>query len=593
MKILGINSGRAAPSRIDPTAQRRLADGSAALLAAGRVVCAAIEERHSRVRYAGGFSRAAITVLKEACCTVKEVEAIALSTCCDSPWSSAADRVDLLVEELGPAYPGTDLRPSLAGKIHVVDHHDSHAALGFVGSGWQRALVCVLDGFGNRLDDTDAFHTGPDWWRGEFERQTFYLAEWIDGRMTLERVRESGTEAGEIGLAEMYRAVTHYCGWPSYQYAGKTMALAGYGDWRRLERLRLTEADALGRIRVSLPNLHDDPFGQVRAALGRAGYVEPEGLTRPASPKVPFLADLASVLQRQLEDTLISAVCSLADELGVSDVVFSGGVALNCIALGKLARTRPELRLYVPPAPGDTGQGLGNALWLAYAEASPVVEKKGPAEIRTASLGPTYEERRWRSAAEKFIGSRPHLRLTADLSMRDLASRAASSLVVGATVGVRWGRAEYGPRALGNCSILADPRRPDAQIKVNAIKRRESFRPFAASVLSESLADCFEGPPASPFMSFAGVASDLVRRIAPGVVHIDGTTRYQTVDAGSGLMREILHEIDSTSRLPLVLNTSFNIAGEPIVETPEEALDVFERSGLDALALGSHWIELN
>ena len=591
MNILGVNSGRAAPSRCDPAFRRPLADGSAAMISGSRVVCAAVEERHRRIRYAGGFARSAAVVLDEAGCKPEDVHAIGLSSCCDSPWLAAGDRLDLLIEELGAAYPGARLRSAWSGKVHLVDHHDSHAALGFIGSGWTRALVCVLDGFGNRLDDTDRFHTGQDWWRGRFERQTFFLGEWTNGRARLERVRESATGPDEIGVAEAYRAVTHYCGWPSYQYAGKTMALAGYGDWRNLERLRLISTGEEHEIQVHLANLHGDPFQQISTALHEAGYREPTELTRPAAANVPFLADLASVLQHQLESALISAVCALSDEFAVNDVVFSGGAALNCIALGKLARARPDLRLYVPPAPGDTGQGLGNAAWLACAEASPVAENEGLPKIRTASLGPTYKAERWRLAVEEFASTRRDFGVSLDLSDAELARRAACGLVDGATIGLRWGRAEYGPRALGNCSILADPRRADAQVKVNAIKRREPFRPFAASVLTEKVRACFDGPVASPFMTFAGVASEGVRRLVPGVVHVDGTTRYQTVDPGSGMMRRIIEESDRESGLPLVLNTSFNIAGEPMVETPEEALDVFERSGLDALIIGSHWIQ--
>lgn len=590
MNILGVNSGRAAPSRLDHTMRRRLADGSAALLTDGRIQCAAIEERHRRLRYAGGFSQAAPAVLADASCAPEAVDAIGFSSCCDTPWTSASDRVDLLVEELAHHWPAPRLRLAWQNRVHLVDHHDSHAALAFAGSAWQRALVCVMDGFGNRLDAPDSFHFGSDWWRGSFDRQTFYVAEWIDGRMRLERVSESGQGAQEIGLAELYRAVTHYCGWPSYQYAGKTMALAGYGDWRALDKLSLAQATTDGRIEVGLANGHDQPLRQINEALRKAGYNPPRRLARPATPECAFLADLAAALQHQVEAALISAVSTHCDKYNIDKVAFAGGLAMNCIGLGRLARARPDLALYVPPAPGDTGQAAGNALWLAYAEGSPVREQTAPSQISSAALGPLYPSSHWRRAAEDFVAQRRGYQLECDLGGEALAKRAAAAVVEGSTVGLRAGRAEYGPRALGQCSILADPRQPDAQSKINAIKGRESFRPFAASVLSEDADACFPGAVASPFMSFAGVASDQVRNTAPGIVHIDGTTRYQTVAPDSGLFRAIIERTRDRSQLPLLLNTSFNIAGEPMAETPEEALDVFERTGLDALVLGNNWI---
>ena len=593
MRILGVNSGRAAPTRCDQALQRRLADGSAALLVEGRIACAAIEERHRRQRYAGGFSHAAPAVLADVAVQPEAIDAIGFSTCCDTHWTRASDRIDLLVEELAHHWPAPRLRDAWEGRVHLVDHHDSHATLAFVGSNWQRALVCVIDGFGNRLDDNDNFHVGSDWWRGSFDRQTFYLAEWMDGRIHLKRVSESGQCSDEIGLAELYRAVTHYCGWPSYQYAGKTMALASYGDWRKLANLSLACATEAGHIHVALPNHHSDPIQQLNEALRKAGYNPPGDLSRAATPQMQFLADLAASLQHQVEAALITAVSGLCDRLDVDRVAFAGGLAMNCIGLGRLAHARPDLKLYVPSAPGDTGQALGNALWLAYAATSPVKEATPPAPIQTAALGPSYPASRWRSAAAGFIAAKSGFSLEAYLTSDELAKRAADAILCGEAVGLRRGRAEYGPRALGQCSILVDPRQPHAQLKVNAIKRREAFRPFAASVLSEQAETCFPGAVPSPFMSFATIASEFIRQTAPGIVHIDGTTRYQTVEADGQLLRAILERTNTATGMPLLLNTSLNIAGEPMAETPEEALDVFQRSGLDALVLGDHWITRN
>ena len=583
MRILGINAGRAVPPRCDPTRQRRLADGSSAFVDGGRIICATPEERHQRVKYAGGFRRSAPVALAQGRCRIEDVDAIGISTCCDTIWTNASDRLDALVEELAGSYSADAVRHACAGRVHAVDHHDSHAMLAFVGSGFRRGLVCVFDGFGNRLDQPDQFDTGSDWWRGSFERQTTYLGEWIDGHVHLERVNEGARGKNEVGLAELYRSVTHFMGWPSYQFAGKTMALASYGNPNRFRDLDLILAGQ-HEIRVNVSNIHNDPIGQISQALEQAGYCVPEDIKRPAQPQEAFLCDLAASVQKQLEDALIDFVGGMADHYGVSNIAFAGGLALNCVALGKLARARSDLRIYVPPAPGDTGQGLGNALWLAYSDQSPVYESVRPKPINSAALGTNAEMSAQR--LESLSLDEAHaVRCYDHIVSAALARAVATQLAQGKIIGMRVGRAECGPRALGQCSILADPRTKTIRHRVNEIKHRELFRPFAASVRSEDLHACFPNAPDSPFMSFAAEAADAIRRAAPGVVHVDGTTRYQTVDRGSGLLRSILDEFYQLSGVPLLLNTSFNLSGEPMAETADDALDMFNRSTLDALIL--------
>lgn len=584
MKILGINAGRAAPPKFDPHRTRPLADGSAALLVDGRIACAAVEERHSRVRYDGGFKKSVPAILGSTGINLGDLDAIGLSTCCDSPWSSEVDRIDAVIEELRDTIPEEKIRDACAGRIFTVNHHDSHAALAFSGSGFKKALVCVVDGFGNRLDDTGQFHLDPEWWHGQFERQTVYLAEWRDGRFSLKRVYEGAAGREEIGLAELYRSVTHFLGWPSYQFAGKTMALAGYGDPHRFKNLSLVKADCRRGLRITLPNHHSDPVAQISQFISGAGYAIPDGLLRPARPGEPFFADLAALLQNQFEESLIGMTAHLADKHGVDKVCFSGGAALNCIALGKLARQRPDLQLYVPPAPGDTGQGLGNALWLAYAEESPLREDVPLTGIKSAMFGPRYTATSTKALAADFVSRNPAFRAEY-LAPAELARRVAQRVASGQIVGVRIGPAEYGPRALGNCSIIADLRDPSANEKVNHIKKREPFRPFSASILAERTSEYFGGLPDSPFMSFAAVGSSAFRELAPGVVHIDGTTRFQNVYRDLSHFHAIISEFESLTGVPAVLNTSFNLSGEPMVETPSDTIDVFARSDLDAVAL--------
>jgi carbamoyltransferase len=589
MKILGINAGRAAPIRVDSENARPLADGSAALLVNGAIACAAIEERYTKVRYAGGFRQAGAAVLRSGDISLGSVDAIGLSTCCDSPWSDPKDIVDAVVEDLGNPSDSSAMMRQLRDAVHCVDHHDSHAMLSFIGSGFDRALVCTIDGFGNRRDDIGQFHVEPTWWQGSFDRQTYYLADWHDGKVRLKRVLESNSGADKVGLAELYRAVTHYLGWPSYQYAGKTMALAGYGDPSALPNLSFIN-QASGQ--VLLCNDHSDPTGQIEIALRQAGYEPPLGLTRPATPLQAWFANVAARLQRDIEGAIRRSIDGLVETLGVSQVAVAGGLAMNCVAMGKLANARPDLEFYIPSAPGDTGQGLGNALWLRHNAASPVATLGRPQRLDTAALGASFSAAAVESALAP-LGSNGSFEIERLPTTTGMAQSVSNLIGSGAIVAACVGRSEYGPRALGCRSIFADVRDPDVKQKVNQVKRRESFRPFAASLLSEDLAHYYNGSTQSPFMSFAFPANDVTRKSAPGIVHVDGSTRVQTVRSDDAFLPKLLQAFRERTGVGLMLNTSFNLAGKPIVETPADAVDVFLGSQIDALVLGQYLVKRN
>jgi carbamoyltransferase len=590
MNILGVNSGRAAPPRVDRAGARPLSDGAAAVVANGSVSCAVIEERLARSRYAHGFRHSAPACLTHAGLRINEIGAVGHSTCCDLAWSRPDDILDDLIESLEHDYALADLR-GLKGRVFSIDHHESHAALAFAGSGFAKALVVIADGMGNRRGLAEDFNVSATWWRGAFQRQDYYLCEWRGGRIHFEKVHEDAGTEGEIGLGELYRSVTHFLGWPSYQYAGKTMALAAYGQPLSLADAHLVRFVPPHSIWVCVSDSHNDPLGQISSALERAGYKVPD-VRRPASPDEPFLCDVAALVQHQLETALEQAVFALVERYGVRDIAFGGGVAMNCVALGKLAATRPDLRLYVPPAPADTGQALGNALWLAYAERSPVAEAVPLAPIRSAALGIAYSTAAIDVAVAEYVRKHPSaVTATRYDDFVPLTERVTDDLAVGKVVGWRQGRSEYGPRALGQASILADPRRPDAPALVNACKRRESFRPYAPSILAEHVAEYMEIATPSPFMSFAGtIRAGQLSRI-PAVAHVDGTARYQSVAPTVGAYRSLMETWYRRSGVPVLLNTSFNRNGEPIVETPQDALECFDQTALKVLALGPWHLE--
>ena len=593
MKILGINGGRAAPLRVDPSNLRPLSDGAAALLSDGKIACATIEERHTRKRYAGGFQQSGIACLHDAATTPDRLDAVGHSTCCDVRWTREADIIDDIVESWRSHYTPEYLTSALRGRVYSVDHHESHAFLAFAGSGFRRALVCVMDGLGNRYDEPDQFHIQPDWWRGAFERHDFYIAEWVNDRVHLTKVHEDACGLDEIGIGEIYRGVTHYLGWPSYQYAGKTMALAAHGDPRALSDVTFVDFRPPHGISVPTPNLHASPTEQIRQVLAEANHVEPAGLSRPAGPAARFFCDVAARLQEQVEKAIIATVSALAERFEVQSICFGGGVAMNCVALGKLAAHRPDLRLYVPPAPADTGQALGNALWLAYSNRSPIAETNTARPLRSAGLGPRYGDKRLALAVESFGAQHTELDIKECDSNSKLVSLIVDRLTAQKVIGLRFGRAEYGPRALGFASIIADARQREMHDTMVKVKRREPFRPYAPSILQERVADYFDISIPSPFMSFAGTVREEKRSRIPAVVHIDGTARYHSVARDRGIYRRVLEEFCQRTRVPVIMNTSFNVNGEPIVESPEDTLDCFYRSGIHSLAIGKWIIDRN
>lgn len=591
MKILGVNSGRSAPPRVDPDKMRALADGGSALLVDGNIVCATIEERHTRQRFCGGFEKSVQACMREAKITLADIDAIGHSTCCDIPWSRASDIVDSFAETYRNQFAYRDIQAALHDKVFTVDHHESHAVLAFIGSGFQRSLVAVIDGMGNRHGDPDDFHFNKDWWHGRFERHTIYLMEWVQGRVHIMHVYEECSNIGEIGIGEIYRSVTHYLGWPSYQYAGKTMALASFGDPGALDQAKFIEYHPPWKTQVTVDDEHNNPLQQISKVLQHAGYERPANESGKADETKPFLCNVAALLQHQLEIALVNAIPALADKYNVQNIAIGGGVAMNCIAFGKLAVSRPDLNLYIPPAPSDTGQALGNALWLAYASKSPINETKHAPTISDGGLGPHYTDDEITTTVETVMHDTSKFQVDYIENEKDRAAKVVDALCEGKVIGIRQGRAEYGPRALGYASIVADPRFREMHDTVNYVKQREAFRPYAPSILEEYVPEYFNITTPSPFMSFAGTVKEEKRSQIPAVVHVDGTARYQSVAIGPGFYRVLLETFHERTGIPVILNTSFNLDGKPIVETPDDAMQCFLSSRLDVLVLGSWFIQ--
>jgi carbamoyltransferase len=292
--------------------------------------------------------------------------------------------------------------------------------------------------------------------------------------------------------------------------------------------------------------------------------------------------DIAAAAQAQMEAVLARLLASLHAMTGAENLCYSGGVALNCVANGRVLPRGPFPRVFIQPAAGDDGQALGRLLYRAHHDLG---VPRGWV-MRDAFLGPPYTEA---DLARALAASERHL-VAGRPARRRLAVEVASRIASGQVLGWFQGRSEFGPRALGHRSVLADPRDPATPERVSRkFKLREWYRPFAPSVLRSRAPDYFAVAPDSPFMLFTMTQRPAAHAALPAILHVDGSARVQTVPEDGSRYHALLAAFERLTGVPALLNTSFNLAGEPIVETPEDAIDTFLRSRLDALVLGS-WI---
>jgi carbamoyltransferase len=432
-----------------------------------------------------------------------------------------------------PHFLATALPGLHTDRLRYVAHHVAHAASACVAAPDESSAVLVLDGRGEA-----ASHLGGRWRDGALE----VLAG--------QRLPHS------LGL--LYEEVTAHLGFRRSSDEYKVMALASYGDPDRFgpvfrDHVRATDdggfrVDPVDLGSLVLPRLADTAWTDVHA-------------------------DLAAAVQQRLEEVVLDLARWLHARTGERAITLAGGVALNCVANGRLAAEGPFEHVWVQPAAGDSGTALGAAL----ARAARRREQCAP--FTTAALGRGWDDDHLEAvlkAAEQPYG-RPV----------DLAEDVASTLAEGAVVGWFQGRSEYGPRALGHRSLLCDPRRPENLGRMNAIKGREEFRPVAPMVLADRAPEIFDGVHPSPYMIFVHrVRSEWIDRI-PAVVHVDGTARIQSVDdRDEPLMAAVLRAFDRRTGVPVVVNTSFNTAGRPMVDTPQEALECFGSGPVDLLVLG-------
>ena len=552
-------------------------DSAATLLEDGRIVAALQEERFTRKKHDASFPRRAVeTCLRIGDCRPKDLDYVVfyektfpkferlLETYLDR-WPkgirSYLKAIPLWVKD--KLWMKENLRRELdyEGPILFAEHHESHAASAFYPSPFRRAAIYTVDGVGEWT--TTALGRGAG---GEFE--------------LLKEIRFPHS----LGL--LYSTFTYFLGFRVNSAEYKVMGLAPYGRPRFADRIReeIIHVDEDGAFRLNL-RYFDFETGLTMASNAFSDlWGRPP--RRPGEPLDAFHKDLAASIQQVTEEVVLRTTRHLHRLTGEENLCMAGGVALNCVANGRILRESPFLRLWVQPASGDAGGSLGAALavWHRFLGGERMRDDDDGRDGQSASLlGTEYDDR----SVEELLRSRSAV--FDRLPDGELFDYAARRLDRGAVVGWFQGRMEFGPRALGNRSILADPRRAGMLDEVNRrVKYRESFRPFAPAVLEERAGEYFELGRPSPYMLLVAFVAPGGRGAIPAVTHVDGSARVQTVARDDNpRFHQLLATFDGLTGCPVLLNTSFNVRGEPIVESPADAYRCFMRTGIDLLVLNN------
>ncbi|MFA5137965.1 MAG: carbamoyltransferase [Elusimicrobiota bacterium] len=439
---------------------------------------------------------------------------------------------------------------SFEGTPFFIKHHLSHAASAFLVSPFEEAAILTADGVGEWATTACGMGKGR-------------------GIRMLKELRFPDS----LGL--LYTAVTTYLGFEALRGEGKVMGLASYGKPAYLDKFRRLAAvkpDGSFRMDPAYFAFHKD------SRMYSRRFVEEFGPERaPGTELTERHHDIAASLQAFTEEVLVAMARRLHEETRADNLCLAGGVFLNCVANSAVFEKTPFREVFIQPCAGDGGGALGAAAYVWHS----VLGKQRTRSLEHAYLGPAYSSK---EAERAVLASGLSFKR---LSAPELARQVAGRLSQGEIVGWFQGRMEFGPRALGGRSILADPRKPDMKDLLNAkVKKRESFRPYAPAVLEERAADYFEAKGFSPFMLLAARVRAEKRAVIPAVTHVDGTARVQTVSAKANpAFRRLIEEFDKLTGVPMLLNTSFNLSDEPIVCSPRDALDSFQRSRMDCLVL--------
>lgn len=578
MNILGVNAYHG--------------DSSACLVRDGVLIAAAEEERFRRIKHWAGFPTQAIRYcLKEGNIGLAQIDYLALNSDPSAHiWKkirfALLNRPDLgliakrivyrrkrrsFLNVLEHDFPGD----SFAGQVRHIEHHRAHLASAFLVSPFDEAVAVSVDGFGD-----------------------FCSSAWGLGRGN--EIRLDGYVLFPHSLGIFYEALTHYLGFRRYGDEYKVMGLAPYGKANCMAEMRdivLLRDDGTFALNLDYFRHHRekteykwDEGEPVAADLFTDALAERLGPSRrDGEPLTQRHRDIAASVQKMYEEAFFHLLNTIHARYGLDTVVLAGGCAMNSVANGRIYRSTPFKRLYIQSAAGDAGGAIGAAFASYYREK----QESRQFVMDHAYWGPQYSDS---EIAELLGAHKTRLKsarcdVTEITDERSLCRQTAGEIAGGKVVGWFQGRMEWGPRALGNRSILGDPRRADMKDILNVtIKRRESFRPFAPSILRESVKDWLETDDDVPFMMQVYQVRGEKRAQIPAVTHVDGSARLQTVNQHTNpRYYRLIKEFEAITTVPMLLNTSFN-ENEPVVCRPEEALECFLRTKMDILVLGNHFL---
>jgi carbamoyltransferase len=568
------------------------ADASAAIICDGQLVAAAEEERFNRVKHCAGFPYQAVRYcLSEAGIKPEELTHIAIArdtrANLDKKLLYALKIPQMAFRRLAPQGKFATIKEEVARSLDVdpqrlnaevsrVEHHKAHLASSFFVSGFNEAALLSVDGLGDFASTMWGIGAGNS--------------------MTI-----NGAIAFPHSLGFFYTAITQYLGFWKYGDEYKVMGLASYGqpdftdEFARI--VRLNGRNGKPHFDLGLDYfIHHKVGSQITweegsPVIGKlySDFLEKRlGRAREAGAPVDSRHEnIAASLQARLQDSVLSLLNKLYELYGVKKLCLAGGVAFNCVANGLIFEKTPFEEVYIPPAAGDAGLAVGSAFHVYHQ----VLNQPRSFVMNHAYWGPEFSREQIRQVLEGKRIADCGLRI-AELSEEELVRETAVRIAEGKVVGWYQGRLEFGPRALGNRSIVVDPRRAEMKDILNSrIKHREPFRPFAPSILEERVGDYFDHSYPSPFMLMTYRVKPEKRNEIPAPTHVDGTGRLQTVNRDQNPRYwQLIKEFEKLTGVPVVLNTSFN-ENEPVVCRPEEAVECFLRTKMDVLAIGDYLVE--
>jgi len=561
-------------------------DAAAALVVDGQLVAAVEEERFNRVKHWAGFPAESIRYCLDAGgLRADELEHVAISF---DPRANAAKRVQFVLQQRPSAKAVFDrilrqqktlgleeqfaravgcAREDLRARFHRIEHHASHLAAGYLLSPYEEAAILSVDGMGDFCSTVAAVGMGTSW--RELDRVHF---------------------PHSIGF--LYTVLTMYLGFPHYGDEYKVMGLAPYGEPEYMDVLREIIVEKGDTFALNLDYFTHHRYGVRMSWNDGAPRIEPfhspllerklGPMRQPGEEVAKRHENLAASLQLRTEEILLHLLRRLHDRACCPRVCLTGGVAMNSVANGKVTRETPFEEAYIPAGAADNGTSFGAAfhVWCRALGGNRCFVQ------RHASWG-------WEATAEQCVAGIGAFGLPYETFEPDrLVDATTDHLIHGKVVGWFQGRMEFGARALGNRSLLADPRRTDMRDIINLrIKFREKFRPFAPSILEEHVAEWFELDEAAPYMEKVLPIRKEKRAEIPAVTHVDGSGRLQSVSNETNpLYHALIAKFRDKTGVPILLNTSLN-ENEPIVRTPEEAIRCFLRTDMDVLVLGPHLID--